>query len=159
LIRYAILSAWPAGLVFDYGPRFHVAPSLAAACVAVLLILLGGTIALLRRSPALGFLGLWFFVLLAPTSSIVPIVLQPVAERRVSLPLAAIIVAVAAGIVVTLGRRAGWLAVALGAALVTRTLARNRDYHDALSIWSDTVAKMPGNPRAHDHLGNAFAQA
>ena len=42
--------------------------------------------------PRLGFLGAWFFVILAPSSSVVPVAGQTIAEHRMYLPLAAVIV-------------------------------------------------------------------
>jgi tetratricopeptide (TPR) repeat protein len=38
-----------------------------------------------------GFLGAWFFLILAPSSSVVPILTELVAERRMYLPLAAVV--------------------------------------------------------------------
>ena len=46
----------------------------------------------LRARPRLGFLGAWFFVTLAPTSSVVPIATEVGAERRMYLPLMALAV-------------------------------------------------------------------
>ena len=45
----------------------------------------------LRYWPAIGFAGAWFFVILAPTSSVVPLADQPMAEHRMYLSLAAVI--------------------------------------------------------------------
>jgi len=53
--------------------------------------LLGGALVLWSRRRGLGWLGLGFFVLLAPTSSFVPISGQPMAESRLYLPLAVLI--------------------------------------------------------------------
>ena len=57
----------------------------------MIVLLLAGTIWALARKPWLGYLGVWFFVILAPTSSIVPI--KDLAfEHRMYLPLAAVVV-------------------------------------------------------------------
>jgi hypothetical protein len=53
--------------------------------------LLTATIVALRRSPMLGFMGCWFFLILSPTPSIVPVVGQPMAENRLYLPLAGLL--------------------------------------------------------------------
>ena len=58
---------------------------------SVIAALLAATLWALRRAPALGFLGAWFFLILAPTSSFVPIVTEVAAERRMYLPLAAVV--------------------------------------------------------------------
>jgi hypothetical protein len=53
--------------------------------------LLIATVAAIRRWPLAGFLGVWFFVTLAPTSSFVPIATEVGAERRMYLPLLAVV--------------------------------------------------------------------
>src|SRR5581483_9641868 len=158
IVRYVALALWPSALVFDYGPVIARDPATLAVSIVLLAGLLVGAAALLRRSLALGFLALWFFVLLAPTSSVVPVVLQPIAESRMYLPLAAIVAGVVLAADSLFGPRLRWIVLGLGVGLAVRTVARNADYRDALSIWSDTVAKKPANARAHDHLGNAFAE-
>ena len=44
-----------------------------------------------RRRPKWGFLGVWFFAILAPSSSVVPLAGQTEAEHRMYLPLAAVV--------------------------------------------------------------------
>jgi hypothetical protein len=44
-----------------------------------------------EEAPSPRILGAWFFVILAPTSSVVPIVGSPMAEHRMYLPLAAVV--------------------------------------------------------------------
>ena len=48
-------------------------------------------------------------------------------------------------------------AVLLGLGLATA--ARSRVYRNEVSFWSDVVAKVPGNARAHANLGYALALA
>ncbi|MGO8702727.1 MAG: tetratricopeptide repeat protein [Candidatus Brocadiia bacterium] len=107
---------------------------------------------------AWGFAGAFFFLVLAPTSSIMPI--QDLAfEHRMYLPLAAVLAAavVAAFLLARrLGLGAGALLVLCAAAAVALGMAthrRNADYRTALSIYEDTVAKRPENPRAWQGLG------
>ena len=47
-------------------------------------------VGIVRRHPA-AFLGAWFFLILAPSSSVLPIVTEVAAEHRMYLPLAAVI--------------------------------------------------------------------
>ena len=49
------------------------------------------TLAACRRRSWVGFVGAWFFLILAPTSSVVPLSGQLVAEHRMYLPLAGVI--------------------------------------------------------------------
>ena len=169
VVLYLRLALWPRPLIFDYG--YYVLTENPAAVVPYALILAALAAAVLfglKRQPAIGFIGTWFFVILAPTSSVVPILGSPTAEHRMYLPLAAVVMVVVVGAVafgrrvfnerqgVVLGCAAGGFAVVLFTFL---TIQRNRDYHSALSIWQDTVEKCPNNFRAHGNLGVALARA
>src|SRR5262249_40467579 len=125
----------------------------------LLMVLAGATLVVLWRRPGLGFLGAWFFVILAPSSSVLPLVSQTVAEHRMYLPLAALISLGAVAICRFAERTSlpvfGILIVALG----FLTHERNRAYATEIAIWTDTVAKRPENPRAHDSPANALNQA
>jgi Flp pilus assembly protein TadD len=158
IVRYLRLAVWPQGLVFDYGTALQRDGAAVATSVGIVVMLLVGTVHLLRRAPRLGFLCAAFFVLLAPSSSIVPIATQALAEHRMYLPLAA---------VVALFARAGghwWpratplLAVAIAAALGVATHQRNALYRDEVALWTDTARKAPRNERAWANLGFALAQ-
>ena len=95
--RYLWLSVWPHPLVFDYGLGvIHHAADVGPEAGLIGLLFVGTVIALWCR-PAWGFLGAWFLLILAPTS-LVPVVTQPMAEHRMYLPLAAVIVAAVAGL-------------------------------------------------------------
>jgi Flp pilus assembly protein TadD len=39
------------------------------------------------------------------------------------------------------------------------TVLRNGDYVNGITIWSQSVARYPDNPRAHINLGNAYVNA
>jgi tetratricopeptide (TPR) repeat protein len=91
IVRYLRLTVWPAGLVLTYGyPRPLTLGDVLPAAVLIV-ALLGLTIVSLRKAPRLGFLGAWFFVTLAPASSVVPIATEVGAERRMYLPLMALV--------------------------------------------------------------------
>jgi tetratricopeptide (TPR) repeat protein len=171
LCRYLALSVWPNALTLDYGTYLARSVGEVAPYAAVVLLLLALTLVALWREPALGFCGLWFFLILAPTSSVVPIATQTGAEHRIYLPLAGLIgLGVVGGY--TLWRRAwrerpGWLRagsmlvlLAVGvAALGSRTVARNEEYRSKVSIWQTVVDRWPINPRAHNNLGDALRNA
>jgi hypothetical protein len=74
--------------------------------------ILVGVVIAWRRSPMAGFLGCWFFLILAPTSTVVPIAEQPMAESRMYLPLAAVVVLVTLGSY-ALGRRRAFVVLGL----------------------------------------------
>jgi tetratricopeptide (TPR) repeat protein len=154
--RYLDLALWPQPLIFDYG--FDVAPSPAAVAprLAALLVLAGVTVYALVRWPRVGFLGVAFFLLLAPSSSVVPVISQTIAEHRMYLPGAAVIASAVIALVHLLGRRAALVLLAACVPLTALTWARNRTYHSAVTLWSDTVAKRPQNSRAQSNLAVAL---
>ena len=169
---YLKLSFWPWPLVFDYGwPMVrsfaHVVPH-----ALVLIAMLIATLVALRYWPSWGFLGVWFFVILAPSSSFLPILTEVAAEHRMYLPLAAIVVAVVVGgyLVLTRCAKLGHVLGYVLAAVVIMFLGplsfeRNYDYASAVSIWQATVSDCPSNFRAWNNLGieykakGAFEQA
>ncbi|MEN6457848.1 MAG: tetratricopeptide repeat protein [Thermoguttaceae bacterium] len=171
IVHYLRLIAWPSPLVFDYGVEVaRTAAEIVPYAIVVTLLLVASLVALWRW-PRLGFLGVCFFALLAPTSSIVPVATQTIAEHRMYLPLATVLIAATVGVYWACRRIAGsgrfarlvlpWL---LGVAVVvscatlgTLTFERNKDYRSELAIWQDTAAKSPRNARAHNNLGNAIA--
>jgi Flp pilus assembly protein TadD len=94
IVRYLRLALWPRGLVLDYGEPASVTFSAVAPYVIVVAALLAGAAVELVRNSPIGFLGAWFFLTLAPTSSIVPISTEVGAERRMYLPLMAIVASI-----------------------------------------------------------------
>jgi len=167
LLLYLRLAAWPHPLVSDY-MDWPMATSLAQVWPAALGVaaLLGLTLWALRHRPAAGFLGAWSVLLLAPTSSVMPIASEFIAERRMYLPLAALVVLVVVGVWRLLRRlaphasRRQWaigLAVAALGMLSAATIYRNADYATEERILRDIIAKRPANVTAHYNLGIALA--
>jgi tetratricopeptide (TPR) repeat protein len=167
VVHYLRLVFWPDPLVFDYGTALVRQPGAVVLPFLVLLLLLAGTAIALRRRPAVGFAALFFFALLAPSSSFVPIATEPVAEHRMYLPLAAVSVLVVVGTAAVLSRlmRRRWraalgaLGIAAAVSLGSATVLRNRDYRSETTLWSDTVRKEPANPRAHNNLAESLRAA
>jgi tetratricopeptide (TPR) repeat protein len=156
IVRYLALSFWPGKLVFDYGLiTFHNLADVLPEALLIL-VLLGGVSVAMRRWPAIGFLGVFFFAVLAPSSSFVPVITQTMAEHRMYLPLAALATATVLGVYRLSGARTlpGWFAVLV--ALAVATASRNLDYRSEESIWRDTALKLPSNARAHNNLGQAL---
>lgn len=155
IVHYLRLTVWPRPLVFDYG--IATVGSLGAVWGQGLV--LGGLLAAagyaLVRRPMLGFAGAWFFALLAPSSSFVPVATQTMAEHRMYLALAAPLGLLVVGLYQTLGRWAWPVAGLLAAVCAGLTYSRNTDYTTARGLWGDTLAKRPDNARAHHNLGLA----
>jgi Flp pilus assembly protein TadD len=159
IVRYLRLSLWPHPLVFDYGVDLGPTGMAAVPSVLAILVLVTGMVVMLRRQPAVGFAMFWFFAILSPTSSFVPVALQPVGEHRMYLPLAALIALAVPAAFLLIGRWSAFLVAAAAVGLGFATWERNLDYRTSVGIWKDTVAKRPMNARAHCNLGNALLAA
>jgi Flp pilus assembly protein TadD len=172
IVHYLRLAVYPSDLCFDYlwkpatGIKDVIVPGLLLAVPALFTV-----VALFRKNPA-AFPGVWFFLILAPTSSILPVG-DAAFEHRMYLPLAAVIV-----VVVMLGHglfnavtalRAGQARFARGAravellllagivaSLAVATVRRNDVYRSEESLWRDVVGKRQGNARAWSALVSAL---
>ncbi|HEX7599736.1 MAG TPA: tetratricopeptide repeat protein, partial [Polyangia bacterium] len=163
IVHYLRLAFWPSPLVLDYGnPISRGAAEILPQAVGVFL-LVAATVAGLVWRPTWGFLGVWFFAILAPTSSIVPLSTQTEAEHRMYLPLAAV-VAVTVLLTYLAMERLGVRSKRAMAALVFVVVAglgwgthqRNKDYQSELAIWDDTVRNCPLNDRAYLTRGSVY---
>ncbi len=173
LVHYLRLVFWPTGLCFLYD--WQPANSLADVLLPGLLIvgLLGLTVWALVKRPGLGFLGAAFFLVLAPTSTFIPI-FDAVAEHRMYLPLAAVaLLLVLAGHALfdwlwprasDAGRGSLARATAGAAVLVVAliglgrlTILRNADYDSELGFSRDIVNKFPNHSRSHYNMGCTLA--
>lgn len=159
ILQYLWLSIWPRDLVFDYGLPLPLTPAEAAPAVAVVALAGIAALVLLLRGSAPGFWGAWFFLTLAPASSVIPIPTEVGAERRMYLPLVAVIVLLGLGAAWLLRKaepplraRLAWaVSLALLVALSAGTIVRNFDYASGLRIWQTVLDRRP-HARAHEHL-------
>jgi len=173
ILQYLRLCVWPSRLCISY--EWPVASTLweiLPAAIAVGLLLAAIVWGLACRK-AWGFPGAWFFLILAPTSSILPLN-QLANEHRMYLSLAGVAVLVVPG-AFALGDR--WLPrpqktgygsaalrwatpvailLAVLAILTWQTALRNSLYQSSVALWQDTLDKRPNNPVAHNNLGFAL---
>ncbi|HEV2971491.1 MAG TPA: tetratricopeptide repeat protein [Pirellulales bacterium] len=173
LLHYLRMAVWPSGLALDYGwPRAQTFGEIVPAA-ALIVGMLGFTFWAVVKRPVLGFLPAAFFLILAPTSSFVPI-LDAAFDHRMYLALAPVVVLAVSVGYVFLDRRLSrptatgaqfvvrrWAAplaalTAILIALCSATIKRNDDFRSDVAIWQDTVDKRPQNARAHNGLGDAF---
>jgi len=176
IMDYLRRSLWPYPLVFAYGePR-----ALALADVLPQGALILGLAALAWwgwwKAPRIGVLALAFFVVLAPTSSVVPIATEVGAERRMYLPLMTLIL-----LAVLLGRvfwrtkaspassaedKAARLApvwrlvgatapIVVCMLLAVLTIQRNTEYATAEGLWRSTLDRWP-SAIAHRNLATVL---
>ncbi len=156
--NYLKLSLWPDPLIFDYGAESITGMARVAFPGTIILALLLLTAWALWKRPLAGFFGAVFFIVLAPTSSIIPVVTQTVAEHRMYLSLIPILSLLVVSVYRWMKKPAPLVYVGLTVALSITTHLRNKDYRTHLSIWRDTAEKRPENPRAWKCLGVLIAQ-
>ena len=153
IVLYLKLVFWPYPLILDYGYR-PVAGLAAVWPQALFLALaLAATVFALRRRSPLGFPGAWFFLILAPSSSFVPVATQTIAEHRIYLSLAAVLAPVVLLAWMRSGRATLTASCAVAVVFGALTLLRNADYRSPVILWRDTVEKFPANGRAQQNLG------
>jgi len=151
---YFRLCLFPHPLIFDRGAHFLHSVSEALPYILGLCVLLGLSIYTLIKKPTLGFLGAWFFIILSPTSSVVPVAEVPIAENRIYLPLIALLSLIVIVVFHFLGKKVLTLIyVLLVGVFLFSTYERNKVYASSISLWKDTVSKDPNNPRALNDLG------
>ena len=162
--RYLRLGVIPLGLTLDYGTRPTTGLG-ALPGLAVLLVLGAITIAAWMRAERWGwlaFLGSWFFVLLAPSSSVVPIASEIAAERRIYLALAAVIIAVVVLVRsrLTTSGRAGFVVTAIVfTVFAALTYRRSAQYADPEQLWREAIERVPENARAYTSLAYTLLHA
>jgi tetratricopeptide (TPR) repeat protein len=166
LATYLARALWPHPLVLDYGWPLPLGFADVWRESLVVMLWAGVALALWWRRPALGFPLVAGLVALAPSSSVVPIVTEVGAERRMYLPLAGMLLLACAlaralfARVAPSARAASAagvaLACALGLLLVGATRERNRDYASAERLWRSVLDARPDQPRALLNLGAAL---
>lgn len=175
IVHYLRLSFWPSSLCLDYAQeKAQGAGQIVPYASVVGVFVLATLWALWRRKPV-SFLGVWFFLILALTSSFMPFS-DLVFEHRMYLSLAAVVALVVLGgyrlgvglldkfsasaqQAQQLGRAMALVVVAvIVATLAVLTIQRNFDYHSEIAMWRDVVKKRPQNPRALNNLGMMMAE-
>lgn len=166
VLHYVVQVLWPGGLrtYYDQGivREFGRAVMPGLAVIA----LLAASLACWRTRPWWGWLGALFFLLLAPTSSILPIVTELVAERRIYLPMLAVLVPVLFAVDglrrMASPRTAKLGPVLAGAAIVALALStrvRIGAYADETAFWADAFAKLDPGSRTAQAAGILTNQA
>jgi protein O-mannosyl-transferase len=171
ILYYLRLAFWPHPLCLDY--QWPTASRLADILPAALLLagLLAVTLWGLVKNKAWGFAAACFFILLLPSSSIVPSKDLAV-EHRMYLPLAAVLTLVVAGGYAASGwladrGSATWPAIRLAGgcllaiiclSMLTLTVLRNKDYQSIFALYQDMADKSPNNFRAQCNFGAILSE-
>lgn len=177
VLYYLRLVVWPDRLCFDCGelgpwPVLHSA--LGSAVWLPAIVLGAGAVAawsVRARHPLVTFAVLGSLIVLAPTSSVMPLA-DVYFEHRLYLPIGLLAMG-AAAMLFSGGEaawRRGWLprvvartllaagAVAACGALLALTAGRNEIYRDPLRLWQDSVAKAPDGERLQYNLANEYVR-
>lgn len=171
ILHYLRLSIWPHPLIFDY---FWPAAKNWGLLLPGLIFVggaLGLTIWALIRKLGASFLAASFFLILAPTSSVMPI-LDLAVEHRMYLPLIPVVVLLTLSIHYLIINSKGFdhhgslkrlilifLTAGSFASLGILTYLRNEEFQNTVDLWRDVVAKVPANPRAHHNYAYFLAEA
>jgi tetratricopeptide (TPR) repeat protein len=164
LVHYLRLVFWPddLSLAHDWPMVQHYREALAS--MLTMSALFAGMLWLLWRRPTAGALAAVFFLVLAPSSSFMPILSEVAAERRMYLPLISVLglLLLPAAAVLVRRVRSPWpmaaAVVLLAGALASASAQRVRVYQSTLSIWSDAVAKRPASQHAHYGLAMSYVE-
>jgi len=157
LTDYLRTAVWPDRFVFTYGEPVPLDFLSAAPFLALIVLLLAATAWAWWRQPSIGVLGVAFFLVLAPTSTLVPIATEVGAERRMYLPLAALITL----IVIAFARLPRFKTVSVAIVsivLIALTSRRNAEYLTSEALWRSTVSHWP-SAVAHRNLGTSLKLA
>ena len=156
---YLRLLVLPLGQNLDYD--FPISHNLlehgALFALALIALFMAAAIYFRRRYPLASYGFLVYLLLIAPTSSFVPIK-DPVAERRMYLPMIGILLLMVAALQrIRVDRRklAGALA-AIVIVLSILTYQRNKVWASDIALWEDTVQKSPGKYRARFQLAHTY---
>jgi tetratricopeptide (TPR) repeat protein len=156
---YLRLLVFPVGQNLDW--EFPISRSIvehgAIFGLVAILLLAAAAIYFRRRYPLMSYGFLVYVLLMAPTSSFVPII-DPVAERRLYLPMIGILLVLAGGLArMRVGRpRLAGAMCGIVAVLGVATYQRNQLWASDIALWEDTARKSPGNQRAHFQLGHTY---
>src|ERR1051326_3555143 len=156
LVRYIQLIFLPLDLNLDYDfrPSLTVFDPVVLMSVAILLGLAVLAYRLRRSGPVFAFSIFWFFLTLAPTSSIAPIT-DVIFEHRMYLPLAGLAISFPL-LMEKFSRRVYLYCCCILVALLIGTVARNYVWGDEVRLFTDVVAKSPLKKRPYNALAFAY---
>ena len=151
----------PYGLNVDHD--FAISRSIldhgAIAGLAALVVLAVAAWIWRRKYPLASYGFFAFLLLMAPTSSIVPI-RDVLVERRLYLAFLPLVLIVCEAVRHLKVKRTALMLALAGIVLVMAfgTYRRNQVWSDAIALWKDTVEKSPNKARPHFQLAYAYYQ-
>lgn len=167
LLHYLRLSFWPDQLLLDYGwPVVNDPLSIYLPGLAIV-TLVGFSLFAVWKWPPVGCVTLSAFLVLGPSSSIMPIA-DLCFEHRMYLPLISVIVLAVLAVdrlIASKVKSTQQVAVAscclllVTAGLGYRTMLRNADYANPIGLWEKNVTARPAHSRPHLLLAMLYDRA
>lgn len=170
IVYYIQLLFFPVKLSVEYALSLSTSifePKVLLSFELLILILIIG-IKMAKKSKEISFSIFWFFIALLPVYNVLPLK-QLLAERNLYLPsvgfsmLLTLLITVVFksrfhfSIVPTLGKQLGILFFTFLLIFYSlRTIKRNTDWKDELTLWSKTAETFPQSAKAHAGLGDAY---
>ena len=178
LFTYLKLAVWPWPLVIHYEVPYLTTVAQAWPWLLTIGVLAVGTLMLFRHRSASAFVAIWTIAVLSPTLA-VPLVTETVAERRMYVPLAAIVPLLVVGGYVLIERV--WRSIAplpdekaicrgptVALSVITIVIAvifgcvsshRLLAYREELTLWQDAAIHQPHDPMVQFNLGTLLIEA
>jgi tetratricopeptide (TPR) repeat protein len=172
---YLKLVVWPWPLLLHYQLPYVTTPFEVCLYVVPLVLLGIGTLVLLWRNHPVGFLGTWVFAILSPTF-VIPVVTEMAAERRMYLPLAALVIPIVVGFyVLAEAYLPRWMThpqtidvrvksvhiLPLVLALMYGGISAERlnAYQEPIKLWQQVLQFQSENDTAHSAIGKYLDDA
>ncbi len=165
IVVYIKQLIFPVTLNADYSYRAYPltvssTDPMAWFAVAMLAAILFGLWNALQTNRMVAFGGVWFFVTLLPVSQIIPHH-EPMAEHYLYLPSFGFCLVAALLAERFLTSPTAWRSAIAGFGVIivlftTRTVVRNGDWQDDLTLWTKTIQTAPLSARAHENLGTVY---
>ncbi len=167
LMHYLRLTLWPVDQCFLYQWPVETQWRRLVPSAIAIVALASATVFASFRWPRIGWVAGGFFIVLAPTSSIVPI--KDLAfEHRMYLPLAGLITLLVITATVLIDRLAlgfklkravaACAVLAVAGLLMAATIGRNYDYRSTEALWEQTVHVAPHSWKAWTNYGIVLAE-
>jgi tetratricopeptide (TPR) repeat protein len=172
---YLKLAIWPWPLLIHYQLPYVSTFSEALLYVIPLVLLGVATLWMLWRNRPVGLLGTWYFAILSPTF-LIPVITEMAAERRMYLPLAALVILFVVGgyrlAILYLPLKANFgptfdirflpfMALLFLLAMVCGVISATRlsVYQQPSRLWQQVLRVQPQNDTAHQQLGKYLNDA
>ena len=155
IFTYLKLAVFPIGQTIDYDVPWARSPWEPGTLLGLTAV--GGLVIVAwiwrRRYPVATFGIATFLLMLAPTSSFIPLA-DPIAEHRMYLPMIGVALISAEALVRAVQGRASLVTAAAAIIVIAAFVSyqRNHVWGSESALWTDAVAKAPDKQRGYSHL-------